>query len=668
MAEKKTEDERYGIMMKKALQQIGIYSRDWTNRLPSDPGITILENLSAFVCLLEKEQEELPEKAGIYILRLLGLTPRKAAPARVLLGFAGRPRECTIPAYQRFYMGSRSFETKEETHLTGAVLTAVCRRCGGVLEKAAAVSEETGAFYFPFGESPRRGDALYLIYDRPCAEPGGRALFYADAEEPFPRSGNGQEKMGIRFAGLRWSYSVEGGYEETRFTDGTDAFIRSGEIRIFLGEKPHAARTVAGAAGYVLKCELLWEAYDVTPRIAGVSGPLLEVWQKETRIVSMACRGQESVSVPPLFEESPYLSLYAGDNAAGYVELPPGAVSVQAGEVKAVYTGVPAAAYSVLGTLYGYDGQEFLLGTEEETLEECLEIMVERKSGGTSRFWFFRPGEKRAGAVQYEYVGRIHGIRILDAGDFEGCIVRLSSWTVFHGYEGNVMAGNRFLSPGYREEFCNPARGKGGQDRESYEELKDRFRRMEPSLDAVVTERDYEQSVREIPGLCIHKVRAFCNKGSRRAVICVKPWSRSRMPELSDWYKKRIQSWLEERRLLGTELEVRGPRYIAVSADVEAIVKMQYAEPEATIKNTLEQALDYVNGPQVFGASVSCRKLSAALRELPCVERVERLRLSAGEGGGREWHVTEGGEMKLPEDALCCAGEIRCTVKRSRII
>ncbi len=42
------EEKTYEELLSEALMKIPFYSEEWTNRNPSDPGITILENLTAF--------------------------------------------------------------------------------------------------------------------------------------------------------------------------------------------------------------------------------------------------------------------------------------------------------------------------------------------------------------------------------------------------------------------------------------------------------------------------------------------------------------------------------------------------------------------------------------------------------------------------------------------
>ena len=44
-------DKDYDQFMAEAIAQIPLYSREWTNLNASEPGITILENLSAFSAL-----------------------------------------------------------------------------------------------------------------------------------------------------------------------------------------------------------------------------------------------------------------------------------------------------------------------------------------------------------------------------------------------------------------------------------------------------------------------------------------------------------------------------------------------------------------------------------------------------------------------------------------
>ena len=76
-------DKTYDELLAEAIAQIPLYSREWTNFNPSDPGITLLQNLTAFQMLQQESINDVPEELRRKLLKLMGYTPRENAPATV---------------------------------------------------------------------------------------------------------------------------------------------------------------------------------------------------------------------------------------------------------------------------------------------------------------------------------------------------------------------------------------------------------------------------------------------------------------------------------------------------------------------------------------------------------------------------------------------------------
>ena len=72
----RTYDER----MEDVLKELPLRSSEWTNYNPSDPGITILENLTAFNALQGSEIVSLSYRARMALLKMAGFTPATAVP------------------------------------------------------------------------------------------------------------------------------------------------------------------------------------------------------------------------------------------------------------------------------------------------------------------------------------------------------------------------------------------------------------------------------------------------------------------------------------------------------------------------------------------------------------------------------------------------------------
>ena len=105
------EDKTYEELMAQALLQIPLYSQEWTNFNPSDPGVTILENLTAFEILQQNYINEITPAIQKKLLKLAGFEAEKGRCARVLLKAQGVREPFKIPANQKFVVSDLCFET-----------------------------------------------------------------------------------------------------------------------------------------------------------------------------------------------------------------------------------------------------------------------------------------------------------------------------------------------------------------------------------------------------------------------------------------------------------------------------------------------------------------------------------------------------------------------------
>ena len=88
----------YEERMEDVLRELPIRSSEWTNYNPSDPGITILENMTAFSALQGAEIVSLSYRAKMALLKMAGFVPRRSKCAKVLLTsdhLEGRCQRCT---------------------------------------------------------------------------------------------------------------------------------------------------------------------------------------------------------------------------------------------------------------------------------------------------------------------------------------------------------------------------------------------------------------------------------------------------------------------------------------------------------------------------------------------------------------------------------------------
>ena len=99
---RKRVEKTHEQMMEDVYSEIPIYSEEWTNYNPSDPGITILENLTAFLLLQYEQLDDRDTRVQQQLLKMVGFEPGKGSPARVLLEPIGLRETLILPANQRF--------------------------------------------------------------------------------------------------------------------------------------------------------------------------------------------------------------------------------------------------------------------------------------------------------------------------------------------------------------------------------------------------------------------------------------------------------------------------------------------------------------------------------------------------------------------------------------
>lgn len=407
------------------------------------------------------------------------------------------------------------------------------------------------------------------------------------------------------------------------------------------------------------------------PCVNRIDGPLFEVYQTDTRMRCVHIPYKEQLLKCGSSGGWELMDVYAGNEKDGYIKWSPANPSFGfADERIAVYAREGESARCTLGILYGYDDQEFELGFEEKILPESVEIAVEKKTSEGEKFWFFRPGSTVPGAVNFICDGEKKTIRILDAGDYEGCRATLCSWAGFKENAGNISPGCRLCPEGRKKEILvNPVAGKGGAARETDRQMRQRCRNVLKAGGSIVSEQDYERAVRDIPGLCIHKVCACEDSKNWTMTVYVKVYGDRVHPLLDKRYREIITSYLSERKLLGIKVEVRDPLYMAVDVQAVVTVKISYQGCRKDITDKLVELLDYENRDGTFESIISNKKISETILKLPCVQSVDELNLRiADQAAGRQLCSIEEHQVRLPKGVLCYPGKIKLILKRSRII
>ena len=160
-SDRKTYEER----LEDAISKIPLYTKDWTNFNPSDPGITILEALTGYETIAQDRIDRVPFVVRENLLKLMGFRIRKGRPARLLLGASGVTEPVTLAANHRFVIGDLVFETAKKTELTDARIIGIYSKTQeGWSNHSVLTDLETRVPAHIFGKRPAAGDAFYMYY------------------------------------------------------------------------------------------------------------------------------------------------------------------------------------------------------------------------------------------------------------------------------------------------------------------------------------------------------------------------------------------------------------------------------------------------------------------------------------------------------------------------
>ena len=693
LVNKNLNDKTYQELISEAIMQIPLYTTEWTNFNPSDPGMTILENLTAFEALQQESIRQVTPQIRQKLLKMLGFTERKGRCARILMSAEGVKEPVELQANQPFYLGDLTFETNRRMRLGGYSLTGVYgQHDGNFQDYSYLINDDIPKAAMIFGETPGEGDCVYFTADR-LPEPGEEMIFYMTLANRFNRNPY-EEKGNNTFADLVWECYTGNGYEPMNVADYTSCFLVSGEVRMRMPNTAAAVCEELPKPAYAIRTRVIKADYDVSPKLLSVAGFLFEAWQKETKSVCYTFQKYSKITLNSELMEEGYLQVFCKEEKGSfYRRYEP--VSEE-GDRGRFYTleherygvntfsfdrrrfgfapdklknAVKIMVYSeemmrrfYLGIVQGYDAQELELPVKNIVAESFCIIAKRTDENGEEIFDFVRPNYYEEDSLTYYLLENEGKIVIEDAGVFIGAALYMGSCSITRGQEGNIRKGNHFRTGKNLQDivFVNEGPGTGGCFRESIADVRERFLADMNKPYTAVTAADYESIVKSAPGLCIHKVRAVLREERNEVQIAVKPGTDERFPKLSDTYRKSLEQLLEKKRLLTTRVEIVPPVYLPINVKGVIYVKRHYEREQGLIEQTIREQLDYLESERNFGDVLKFDEVFRAVENLECVEYIYDLTLHPQYPGTAK---IRDNDIYPNEDCLCYAGDIQLEIR-----
>jgi predicted phage baseplate assembly protein len=291
----KIDDRRYDDIVSEARARIPRYTSEWTDLNDGEPGMALVQLLAWMTDLLLYRLGKVPENNYLKFLQLIGIELQAAEPAQAEITFpltktAASPY-ILIPARTQISAEGRPpivFETNRAIAAIKAPIVSLLVFDGFAFADHTTDNQQADQPFFPFGSLATVGSALMLGFDPTDPFPeitlelaffagGARAAKVADCGLP----------PSVLFAPAQivWEY-----WDGTQWKplsvpkDETNAFLRSGHVFLKLPAKGKVvpAAFAGTSALYWLRARLSKAAYERSPQLQAVRTNTVPATQAQT--------------------------------------------------------------------------------------------------------------------------------------------------------------------------------------------------------------------------------------------------------------------------------------------------------------------------------------------------------------------------------------------------
>lgn len=549
------DNRKFEDLLREAQLRIPRYTPEWTDYNESDPGIALAQLFAWLTEMMLYQMNRVPERSYIKFLQLLGMELQPAQAAHAHLTFTARPDADVQSVPRRAQIQAQPpdgtpvvFETLAGLDLIRPPLSNVQLFDGGAFSDLSEANKTPGTTFPPLGWLPQTGSALYLGFTPPDPPIAGRAfpqemrfrVFLPLASQAGrPVSCRDREQLPRPPVSLVWEYRPASDPTRWRrlnvYKDDSVAFTREGYILVE-GPKEIAA-TQEGKPlpkdekRYWLRVRLAAGSYP-----AG-QAPVIDFIRPNT---------VEAESLTTVRDEFVGQSEGLPDQIFTLRQKPVQPDSLELAVESANDDEEPQTWQRV---------EDFLASTPEDA-HYVLNATKGEVSFGDGQRGLIPPAGVEIIARGYRHGGGA-------AGNVAGALITTSL--------SNLVGVDK---------VTNERPATGGRDEQDVETLKERAPRLLRSRNRAITAEDYAALAAEAGE--VHKATAIALAhpdhpgvevpGALTVVVVPFADREDRAPKPSADLITRVCQYLDARRLLTTELYIKGPEYqeIKIEARVEA--------------------------------------------------------------------------------------------------
>lgn len=618
------DDRRFQELFEELRALIPRYAPEWTDHNLSDPGITMMQLFSWLGEIVLFRLNRVPDRNYIKFLQLIGVEQKPAVPAKAELTFiliSPSPSTLFIPKGTRVSAEVQPpppsalampmlppepedpviFETDEPLIALGATLESILAFDGISLVDRTQANWIPQQHYPPFGANPRDGNALLLGFasDNAFPEAEVNLLVRVFVEANTAREHRCEILEADRFlaAAIAWEYWNGSDWSKlSLLKDETRSLTQTGHVYFRTPKPPNGIQKVIFGSGlqplYWIRCRLVRSQYELAPEIDAVLTNTVRAKAVTTvrDEVLGSSNGQPNQSFrlrkAPIFAKMPRpVAERLRERAARSPN--PNEVERQA------FDAILPEKELIKGFLLEVDeGQGFQAWEEVEDFFNSeagdRHYLLNRTTGDIT----FGNGEE----------GRI------PLAGINNIIARYYRYG--GGAKGNVgvemITSLQSPAPGV-DKVTNYWAAEGGDDEELIQDTKARAPKELKARDRAVTLGDFEFLALQTPGVRIRRAYAlplyhpqFPDTPVPGAItVIVIPDSKAPNPIPSEATMQAVCAYLNQHRLLTTEVFVAPPKYVQVRI-VATVLARPTANP-ASVKTHIETVLNAYLHPLTGG-------------------------------------------------------------------
>lgn len=676
----KLNDKTYNEIFQKALSTIPILSNEWTDHNYSDPGITTLQVLSIIKLFQQSYVDRINDKIRYNLIKLLGYDIAGVQPSITYVKVKSN-KNVSLPCSQKMLAGNIVFETQNSENVLGLDISKIVLYNSSenkFFDATNLIYDDAKMAVYVFGESANENSAVYLFFDEPIPE-NKKYSFYVEVEQLIHKKRNYiPDDVDFKLAEICWQIFTKDGWCTLDVNDGTKGFLQNGLISFGINCKMVKQILNNICSGYVIRAVLKKSYYELPPKIQKVNLNVCLVAQQDTQAKSFVFESdgqdEQTYIINNFITSYNNVIVLAKDDESKYFKCVYGLdFKIQKlceicnnhdGKLKIIFNkkkygfvpgegncAVKVICYSdyfmnqnINNKIFGFENQIIQLNNNMKfIMADKFDFMVkisDNKNG--EKFYNINEVIDNKPILEYQLNIENNQLEILSINMPGDISLVITDCVLSLGKGGDVRKNeiNKIVNIGsfnkninqheansidnknlkYEIDVKNLYQSTGGKNSETIDDVILKIMNDINSTHSLVTKRDFENRILQVPGLNIHKVKAINEVGSNRVAIIVKPNSSKPFPVVSDLYVNAITEYLNKYRLITTQIDILSPVYVPVDVSGVIYVKPNYKNAGKIIKDLIADELSSIDNDKDFGCEIVYGDLYSKIESLECVD------------------------------------------------